>query len=217
MNLIKQISISINNRTGLNYKFYIRGEMMQGRLENKIKREKTILRILSDMPDYVCEYYYNFSSSRESTSCLEYIRKIRRFLLFLNSDMESINISKIDETHISKFLKSIEIKNINGESELASFSTWKQYHSVLNSFFKYLCNKGYIEKNPVDHVERVKKNDKVKHEFLSKKDLKDILDAVEYGAGNERSVNRQKNGKKEIERLCLHLLLPGCVKQHYVK
>ena len=36
---------------------------MQGRLENKIKREKVIENLLKDMPQYVTEYYYNLSSS----------------------------------------------------------------------------------------------------------------------------------------------------------
>ncbi len=34
---------------------------MQGRLENKIKREKVIENLLKDMPQYVTEYYYNLN------------------------------------------------------------------------------------------------------------------------------------------------------------
>ena len=108
---------------------------MQGRLGNKIKREKVIENTLSEMPKYVTEYYYNLSSSRESSSCLEYIRKIKRFLVFCDNNINDIdNISEINETHVSRFFKSIETKDINGEVALVSFSTWKQYHTVLNSF-----------------------------------------------------------------------------------
>ena len=94
---------------------------MQGRLENKIKREKVIENLLKDMPQYVTEYYYNLSSSRESSSCLEYIRRIRRFLLFLDFNMNKINIHNVTDIDISKFLKSIETKENNGNVEMASF------------------------------------------------------------------------------------------------
>ena len=182
---------------------------MQGRLENKIKREKVIENLLKDMPQYVTEYYYNLSSSRESSSCLEYIRRIRRFLLFLDFDMNKINIRNVTDIDISKFLKSIETKEKNGNVEMASFSTWKQYHTVLNSFFKYLCKRGYIDSNPVDRVERIRKNDKVQHDFLSANDLKEILKAVDYGAGTRRSMNRQKEWRTRDKAIMLTFITTG--------
>ena len=182
---------------------------MQGRLENKIKREKVIDNLLKDMPQYVTEYYYNLSSSRESSSCLEYIRRIRRFLLFLDFDMNKINICNVTDIDISKFLKSIETKEKNGNVEMASFSTWKQYHTVLNSFFKYLCKRGYIDSNPVDRIERIRKNDKVQHDFLSANDLKEILKAVDYGAGTRRSMNRQKEWRTRDKAIMLTFITTG--------
>ena len=182
---------------------------MQGRLENKIKREKVIENLLKDMPQYVTEYYYNLSSSRESSSCLEYIRRIRRFLLFLDFDMNKINICNVTDIDISKFLKSIETKEKNGNVEMASFSTWKQYHTVLNSFFKYLCKRGYVDANPVDRIERIRKNDKVQHDFLSANDLKEILKAVDYGAGTRRSMNRQKEWRTRDKAIMLTFITTG--------
>lgn len=182
---------------------------MQGRLENKIKREKTIMQILNDMPKYVTEYYYNLSSSRESSSCLEYIRKIKKFLLYIDSNINEIDIQKIDDTTISKFLKSIETKEKNGNIEMASFSTWKQYHTILNSFFKYLYKRGYVQYNPIDNIERIRKNDKVQHEFLSADDLKEIMKAVDYGAGNRRSMNRQKEWRKRDKAIMLTFITTG--------
>ncbi len=182
---------------------------MQGRLENKIKREKTISNILSVMPDYVTDYYYNLATSRESSSCLEYIRKIKRFLTFVSSNVKDIDISEINETNVSKFLKSIETKCVNGEIVMSSFSTRKQYHTVLNSFFKYLTKKGYIEHNPVENIERIRKNDKVSHVFLKKKDLDKILKAVEGGAGNRRSVGRQRTWKARDKAIMLTFITTG--------
>lgn len=182
---------------------------MQGRLENKIKRERVIENLLMDMPQYVTKYYYNLSSSRESSSCLEYIRKIRRFLLFLNEDMDAINIREVSDVDVSKFLKKIETKEKNGNIEMTSFSTWKQYHTTLNSFFRYLCKRGYVNSNPVEGIERIRKNDKVQHDFLSAKDLKEILRAVDYGAGNRRSMNRQREWRSRDKAIMLTFVTTG--------
>lgn len=182
---------------------------MQGRLENKIKRERVIENLLIDMPQYVTEYYYNLSSSRESSSCLEYIRKIRRFLLFLSTDMEAIIIREVNEVDVSRFLKKIETKEKNGNIEMTSFSTWKQYHTTLNSFFRYLYKRGYVDSNPVEGIERIRKNDKVQHDFLSAKDLKEIMRAVDCGAGNRRSMNRQKEWRSRDKAIMLTFITTG--------
>ena len=55
---------------------------MNGRLENRIKIERRINNILSDMPECISGYYYSLlASGREITTCLDYLIKIRLFQL----------------------------------------------------------------------------------------------------------------------------------------
>ena len=93
--------------------------LRDGRLENKLKREKLIFDILSNMPQYVTDYYYNLSASRESSSCLEHIRKIRKFLLYLNSDINKID--KWQGGDIIVFKKHIGIVSDNRNKKGISF------------------------------------------------------------------------------------------------
>lgn len=81
---------------------------MKGRLEHSLQTENTIEKILDELPSVVTDYYYEFKSGRQPKSCLEYIRKINKFLCFINQDdLKNIDISNITRLDVSKFLDSI--------------------------------------------------------------------------------------------------------------
>ena len=109
---------------------------MKGRLEHSLQIEKNIKEILSTLPQYVTEYYYEFKSGRQPTACREYIRKITKFLYYINpSDIKHIKVIEITKFDITRFLDSIEyITDNNGNKKQSSLSYRKCYHSVLKSF-----------------------------------------------------------------------------------
>lgn len=170
---------------------------MQGRLENQIKAEKKIEKLLSDMPRDVRKYYINFSANKEFRSCLGYIQKLRRFLVWYsleNSiDMEDIDFNNITDMDIASYLKKSETKETSNGEEYTSFSYRKQIWSVLNSFFEFLDKKRIIDENPVRLVERPKKNDKVEHEFLQKSDLDKMIELIqkEIGIGSSKNTTER--------------------------
>lgn len=182
---------------------------MNGRLENKLKIERRIQIMLSGMPYEVTEFYYNISTHTEATTCLEYIKKIKRFLLYLYAETGQIDFSSVTDTTITKFLKTIEIKEENGKVRSTSFSTWKQFRAALNTFFQYLYEKNKISNNPVVLVKPPKQKDNVKRKFLSEKDLYLTLRAVEWGAGNELCVNRQNEWKDRDRAILLMFITTG--------
>ena len=103
---------------------------MKGRLEHSLQTEQNIKRLLEELPDYVTYYYYEFKSGRQPKACLEYIRKIRRFLLYINSNPKDIKATDITKFDITKFLDEISyIVDGNGNKKESSFSYQKSYHS----------------------------------------------------------------------------------------
>ena len=143
---------------------------MQGRLENQIKTEKKIDKLLEDLPKEVKEYYINFSANKEFRSCLAYIQKIKRFLTWYCNEnsitYEEIDFSEITDIDIANYLRFSEKKETSEGIEYTSFSYRKQIWSVLNSFFDFLYKKRKILNNPVDLIERPSKNDKVEETKL---------------------------------------------------
>lgn len=169
---------------------------MQGRLENKKKNEKNIENILKELPDCV-EQYYLSRPNKESKGSLEYIRKIRNFLKYVNEDTSQIDVTEITEIDISKYLRSIE-KTIdkNGNEIETSFAYRKQVYTILNSFFCYLKKKRIINENPMEYIDRPDSVDKIKRIKLDEYDLKCILEAVDEGAGNDNAKHRQEKWKE---------------------
>lgn len=169
---------------------------MQGRLEHTIKTENNIDKILLELPEVISEYYLNLSAKREPKSCLEYLRKIRNFLKFIDeNNIKDINFNNIKDTDILRYMKSLETTIKNGETVETSFSYRKQNHTILNSLFTYLYKKEYINKNPMLLIERETGKDKPNRKFLTEKELKKILKSVNNGAGSERMVHRQEKWK----------------------
>lgn len=164
---------------------------MDGRLEHKIGNEKLIDKRLKNLPDCVRDYYLSRTSSKESMGSLEYIRKIRCFLEFLNEDTKSIDVTKITETDVSRYLHSIEqTSDKDGNLKETSFSYRKQVHSILNSFFEYLRKRRIIMENPMDCVERPRSKDVVKRKNLDSFDIHFILECIDDGAGSDFAKNK---------------------------
>ena len=184
---------------------------MKGRLEHSLKTEEKINRLLRDLPDYVTFYYYEFKIGRQPQACLEYIRKINKFLRFLSNEPKTIVPSHISKFDITKFLSSIMyIEDKNGKRE-SSLAYRQSYHSVLKSFFDFLCENDYVDfsKNPMLKIKRAKGEDKVERIFLNEYELKLILDAVESGAGNRRSVAMQAKWKSRDKAILMILMQTG--------
>lgn len=165
---------------------------MNGRMENKIKTESVINELLKSMPKYATNYYYNISVSLEPKTCLEYIRTIKRMIVFLGKE----SIKDISDVDIARFMHSIEVKTNNrGEMSQTSFSYRKTAYSTLNNFFTYMYKVKEIETNPMACINRPKNSDTVKRPHLTSDDFKKILNQVDIGGGSKQATNRQKKWK----------------------
>lgn len=183
---------------------------MNGRMEHKIQNEKTIERLLKDLPKEVSQYYYSRSSARESKGSAEYVYKIRAFLKFLNDDAQVVDVTQITENDVSRYLHSIEqTTDNNGVVRETSFSYRKQIHSILNSFFEYLRKRRLIVYNPMDCIERPRNNDIVKRKSLDTFDIRFILESVEKGAGTKHMMHRQEAWMLRDKAIIVLLALTG--------
>lgn len=187
---------------------------MQGRLESQLKIEKRIESILSELPKEINEYYLNIAPSKEFRTCLEYVKKIKCFLVWYSNQfkvsLKKIDFSQITDTEIAQYLKTIEVKTKqNGDIEFTSFSYRKQIYSIINGFFDFLYKKRYISNNPVSLLEPTKRKDKVEHIFLKERDIDKILRAVNNGAGNTQAIHRQEKWKARDLAIVYTFILTG--------
>lgn len=185
---------------------------MQGRVEHSIQTERNIKRILETLPGCVGDFYYNISVSKEPKTCLTYIKAIREFLRSVSpEDTKNIDVSTIKEIDVARFMHELETKtDKNGKVESTSFSYRKTVHSALNSFFGYIHKAGFVEKNPIELIDRPKNQDNVKRTKLGENDLKNLLEAANTGTlNNTHAANSQKKWKNRDRAILMTLIGTG--------
>ncbi len=172
---------------------------MQGRLENEIKINQSVDEMLKTLPSYVTEWYLNLKASRlTATSCQEYIRKIRKFLEYIN---EEANVSPDDITlqACESYCISCQTrKNDNGMTVYSSDSYQLGIWYALNNFMKFMSNRNYIEQNFMDYISKPKNKDldriNENRVLLTQRDFQKILktakeyDSIMNGIFNNRNV-----------------------------
>jgi site-specific recombinase XerD len=150
------------------------------------------------------------SAKKEPKGCLEYIRKVRKFLMYYSpDDVENIDFREITETDISGYMKTIRTTERNGKVVETSFSYRKQNHTILYGFFEYLCKKHIIDENPVENIDRETRKDHPNRKFLGEKELKAILECVDNGAGTELMKSQQRNWKERDKTIIMLLTQTG--------
>lgn len=183
---------------------------MNGRTENRIKTENSINTILTSLPDCVTHYYYSIASGLEPKACLEYIKKIRNFLSYIDSNTRDVKVEKISQIDIAKYMHSIETKiDSKGAESETSFAYRKLVHSVLNSFFEYLANNNYVTNNPMKQIRRPRGTNSIKRYYLTSENFQEILKQVDNGAGSRRAANRQRNWHSRDYAIMILLMCTG--------
>ena len=161
---------------------------MQGRLENEMKIQKTIDEVLKSMPEFANEWYLNMRASKKTaSSCLDYARKIRRFLEYISDNPINMKASEITLSACESYCISCQTKtNDNGLIVYTSDSYQQGIWSALNSFMKFLKKRGYIEYNFMEDIDKPKNRDldRINSErvLLTQDDFNRILDAAKDGS-----------------------------------
>ena len=188
---------------------------MKGRLECEIKIELVIEKTLSTMPFYVNEWYYNLkASNKTSASCNDFINKIRRFLIFINENMSSINISDITLEKVEEYFIFIQKKrNNNNEIEYTSSSYQYGIWCALRNFFEFLERKKYINENFMNYIKRPKNNDldriNENRILLTKYDFNKIIDSANKGVGSKKAISHQRKFKNRDLSILMLFMTTG--------
>lgn len=169
---------------------------MKGRLENKIKTEKSIQDKLMYMPEYMSRFYQSIRIKSHTTK-LRYINNVDRFLNHVFHDYPTEDkLNSIDPYTIQVYMSDISYFEKDGETCEMKETTQCNIYSALNSFFSFLARSGYIDTNPFDNkmIERpkTKENDIV---YLTPSEVRKCENTIINGVGNQLSKSKQKDWK----------------------
>jgi len=153
------------------------------------------------MPFFVTEWYYNLKASNiEASSCNDFINKIRRFLIFINEDINKIETKDFTKNNIMKYFIFIQKRtDKDGNTVYTSDSYQYGIWCALNNFFNFMVNNKYVEDNFVKQIARPKNNDldriNESRILLTKKDFNTIMNYVSKGVGSEKALKHQQKLK----------------------
>lgn len=161
---------------------------MQGRLENEMRIQQSTDELMKEMPDYMQEWYINMKASRRTaSSCQDYARKIRKFLLYIHDNPKEITPDMITLQACESYMIACQTKtNEEGMIVYTSDSYQQGVWCALNSFMKYLQKRNYITHNYIMDIEKPKNKDldRINQDriLLTQKDFQKILKSAKSGS-----------------------------------
>lgn len=163
---------------------------------DKINYSKKINENLSEMPDFISDFIYNFGDVEKYGTKFEYTRDIKDFLNFIvnfipeHSDKEIINltiddIANIKPLDINRYLT---LLSGNGDTGL-KLTTVKRRRASLSSMYGFFVANGKMPVNPVLATRTIKIPEKTVV-YLTNEEQSILLDCVRYGTNLSENVGK---------------------------
>ena len=157
---------------------------MSGRLEKENNARDKMEKRLSLLPE-IFSMFYNWMDAREKsyTTMNNYISHVVEFMNFFpkyKNDNEFYK--KVSDDDIEKYMCSIRRKNINGVEIEVGDEIRAAKWSSLNTFFKFLKQKKYIENNPMLSTERPRVKTKHTITYLTPNEIESIFSKIQKDA-----------------------------------
>jgi len=187
---------------------------MQGRIANDIKIETAISEMLKELPDFVNEWYHNLrASSKQMSTCRDFLTKIRKFLLYINTDIKHIQPNDITYNITAEYFISIQTKKKDNIISYTSDSYQQGIWSCLNNFMKFLVKRNYISENHMELISKPKNKDldRINKDriLLTKYDFNDIIAAIKNGVGTEKAKSFQTHTRERDLAIMLIFMNTG--------
>lgn len=164
---------------------------MNGRLEKEIKANKKMQEKLMHLPPIFTEFYYYLEGEGKSyTTLINYVHHNIDMMNFVTNGIRDdefyLNVKAMD---INRYMASIRVKEIDGHVLRVGDDIRAARWTSLKTFFEFLKNNEYIAENPVDKTKRPKIKTEHKVTYLTKEEIKRVLDNIRLIA-TERSKSR---------------------------
>ena len=157
---------------------------------NKINYSDKINEILSEMPDFVSDFIYNFGRVENYATKLEYCRDIKMYLEYIVNFLPDYCDKQIKELTIND-IGNIEILDINRYLTTLSGnhkeSTVKRKRASLSSMYGFFVATGKVSRNPIAATKTIKIPEKDVI-YLTNAEQSILLDTVRHGTKLHDSV-----------------------------
>ena len=152
-----------------------------GRLEKETQFYEKMKVKLQGMPKILSEYCTSMRANRKAyTTVGVYINNVLHFANFVHDGNIPEDFYKnITPGDVESYMISLETRETKNGTKRTGDDILQARWSSLNTFFEWLIQRGYIEKNPMRIVSRPKNNTEHKVTFLTKAEIGRLFKAVD--------------------------------------
>lgn len=157
---------------------------MGGRIEKENEAREKMERKLRALPK-IFTSFYNWMNARDKTytTMNNYINHSVDFMNFITKGKRKEEFYKdVTDEDIEQYMVSIRRRNINGEDIEVGDDIRAARWSSINTFFKFLSQKKYIDNNPMLLTERPKIRTKHSVTYMTTEEIKSVFDRIEKEA-----------------------------------
>ena len=152
-----------------------------GRLEKETRFYETMKEKLKGLPNIFNEYYTSMRANRKSyTTVGVYINNVIHFAKFVGDGTITEDFYKnITPSDVESYMISLETRQTKDGVKRMGDDILQARWSSLNTFFEWLIQRGYIEKNPIKVISRPKNNTEHKVKYLTKTEINKLFKAID--------------------------------------
>lgn len=152
-----------------------------GRLEKETQFYNKMKVKLQEMPKILSEYCTSMRANRKAyTTVGVYINNILHFANFVyDGSIPEDFYKNITPGDVESYMISLETRETKDGTKRTGDDILQARWSSLNTFFEWLIQRGYIEKNPIKVVNRPKNNTEHKVSYLTKTEINKLFRAID--------------------------------------
>ena len=152
-----------------------------GRLEKETQFYEKMKIKLQGMPKILSEYCTSMRANRKAyTTVGVYINNVLHFANFVcGGNIEEDFYKHITPGDVESYMISLETRETKNGTKRTGDDILQARWSSLNTFFEWLIQRGYIEKNPIKVVDRPKNNTEHKVSYLTKPEINKLFRAID--------------------------------------
>lgn len=154
---------------------------VSGRLEKETQFYENMKVKLHGMPKIMSEYCTSMRANRRAyTTVGVYINNVLHFANFVcNGQIAEDFYKNITPSDVESYIISLETRQTKDGIKRMGDDILQARWSSLNTFFEWLIQRGYIEKNPIKVVSRPKNNTEHKVSYLTKTEINKLFRAID--------------------------------------
>ena len=154
---------------------------MSGRIEKENQAKKKMEKKLNQLPEIFTAFYHWMDAREKSFTTMDnYINHVIEFMNFYTKEKKDNNFyKKVTDEDIEKYMNSIRRKVINGKEVIIGDDIRAAKWSSLNTFFKFLSQKKYIDNNPMLLTERPRIRTEHAITYLTQEEIKSVFERIQ--------------------------------------